>query len=516
MTRLKNAYLCVALFLSLSSWTQAAEYPLPQEQQRVFALLDLGGEVFSLKSGAYLQETLMPVFEYLKLMSVGAEAAFAEAANPAFDPKILSHVKDLPSLLGLDEMKSMGNSTKQLDNGYYRTQYLLELDADASGWLWNYAGKSQPIRDLIAQQPENSSLLLHLSFNAPALWKDLLAASKLVGEFGQGMPVMDQSMRSMGFPLDDLLNSFHEGWSFSVSIDEEKRFLVDAEDPVKIPAMALRLRIPDPTKRLYTALSAWPLILQLPVSTKQVEEQSITQLPLPIPVSPAQQLSLAYVDAAVVLSTDESILAASRSEDPPMNALLDSLPMTSSSAMLLVNPKLGAFLDRYQKEQMEIMMNGESAEDLSPEQRKVMEEMQQSVAKMMSPSEYLIPAMVYHRSEGLVHSLILHNRPQNPSLNLGAVAGTGLLAGIAIPSFVKAREAAQENVSINHLRMIQAAKDQWAIENNMTGDSVPTEADLAEYFMNGEFPVCPLGGEYIIGPVNEDPISTVLGDLLNP
>ena len=41
------------------------------------------------------------------------------------------------------------------------------------------------------------------------------------------------------------------------------------------------------------------------------------------------------------------------------------------------------------------------------------------------------------------------------------VAIIGLLAAIAIPSFMKARTTAQKNSCINSLRQIESAKDQW-------------------------------------------------------
>ena len=52
------------------------------------------------------------------------------------------------------------------------------------------------------------------------------------------------------------------------------------------------------------------------------------------------------------------------------------------------------------------------------------------------------------------------------------VAIIGLLAAIAIPNFVKARENAQLNSILNNLRIIEGAKDQWALESKKgTGDT---------------------------------------------
>ena len=45
------------------------------------------------------------------------------------------------------------------------------------------------------------------------------------------------------------------------------------------------------------------------------------------------------------------------------------------------------------------------------------------------------------------------------------VAIIGLLAAMAIPSFMKARNTSQKNICINNLRQIDSAVDQWAIEN---------------------------------------------------
>lgn len=77
------------------------------------------------------------------------------------------------------------------------------------------------------------------------------------------------------------------------------------------------------------------------------------------------------------------------------------------------------------------------------------------------------------------------------------VAIIGLLVAIAIPSFVKAREHAQKNSCINNLRMIDAVKQQWALENRKGGTAVPVQSDLQPYLVRGtggRIPTCPAGG----------------------
>src|SRR6516164_8722446 len=61
------------------------------------------------------------------------------------------------------------------------------------------------------------------------------------------------------------------------------------------------------------------------------------------------------------------------------------------------------------------------------------------------------------------------------------VAIIGLLAAIAIPNFVKARETARKNTCINNLRLIDGAKQTWALEANAAATSTPNEGNIAPY-----------------------------------
>jgi len=65
------------------------------------------------------------------------------------------------------------------------------------------------------------------------------------------------------------------------------------------------------------------------------------------------------------------------------------------------------------------------------------------------------------------------------------VAIIGLLAAIAIPNFVRAREAAQANACINNLRQIDGAKQQWALETRQATNATPGIGDITPYLGRG-------------------------------
>ena len=71
-----------------------------------------------------------------------------------------------------------------------------------------------------------------------------------------------------------------------------------------------------------------------------------------------------------------------------------------------------------------------------------------------------------------------------------------------------------ENACINNLRQIDAAKQQWALENGKNAGDVPTAEDLKPFFKNGVFPTCPAGGTYTIGAVSNAPTCSIPGHKL--
>jgi prepilin-type N-terminal cleavage/methylation domain-containing protein len=64
------------------------------------------------------------------------------------------------------------------------------------------------------------------------------------------------------------------------------------------------------------------------------------------------------------------------------------------------------------------------------------------------------------------------------------VAIIGLLAAIAIPNFVRARESAQLNSIANNLRILEGAKEQWALETKQATSATCSLATLTDYLKN--------------------------------
>ena len=92
------------------------------------------------------------------------------------------------------------------------------------------------------------------------------------------------------------------------------------------------------------------------------------------------------------------------------------------------------------------------------------------------------------------------------------VAIIALLASIAVPSFLRARKRSQATATLETCRMIDGAKDQYAIEAGKPGGIQPTGVDLQPYVkknsklyndLTSNKAYDPLGREITIGKIDE-------------
>lgn len=90
------------------------------------------------------------------------------------------------------------------------------------------------------------------------------------------------------------------------------------------------------------------------------------------------------------------------------------------------------------------------------------------------------------------------------------VAIIGLLAAIAIPSFVKARNTAQQNGCINNLRMIDSGKEQAALANKWAAGNAPSTIVVNTYIKGDSTPECPAGGAYTYNVIGTNPACNII------
>jgi prepilin-type N-terminal cleavage/methylation domain-containing protein len=88
----------------------------------------------------------------------------------------------------------------------------------------------------------------------------------------------------------------------------------------------------------------------------------------------------------------------------------------------------------------------------------------------------------------------------------------GVLAAMALPHFVKARETSRQKLCIENLFQIESAKQQWGLDQNKSDGDVPGRSDLigiASYIR--VLPDCPSGGSYDFKAIGTTATCTIPG-----
>jgi len=86
------------------------------------------------------------------------------------------------------------------------------------------------------------------------------------------------------------------------------------------------------------------------------------------------------------------------------------------------------------------------------------------------------------------------------------VAIIALLAVIAIPNFMKARNSARVKSCMQNLRVMDSAKAQWALDMRQPSSARPASTDIVPYIRDGQLPACPANGTYRIRSLTRQPI----------
>jgi RNA polymerase sigma factor (sigma-70 family) len=79
----------------------------------------------------------------------------------------------------------------------------------------------------------------------------------------------------------------------------------------------------------------------------------------------------------------------------------------------------------------------------------------------------------------------------------------------------------QRNQCLNNLRQISAAMQQFALENRLAATNIVTVDQILKYLPGNVLPVCPSGGTYLVGSLNEVPVCSIPdhvlpADILSP
>lgn len=491
-----------------------AEAPKPvqivQTQQPVRAeltQLDLDGNFLLFMDTSSMKARIN---QYIDL---NANMAKMELPEEQVD-SIVSLVKKGIDDSGLLSVDSYAMSMKPLENGLTRTISVLDYGAeDADTILWRVLA-SEP-RELkgIQYAPSDAVLVENSTAGLNEIWKIF---NEVTSDF---LPPEQQAMLNeqidmvemmIGAKLSELFGSLDNEILVSIQLSDISKCVIPIDDAT--------LTIPEPsaiiglqTKNPMISALILQQLKQVEVPLTETEIDGFTlhtfYLPMPLPISFAP--TLVQTDDYLLIGTNPETIAKALESYKKKNGLI-SVPEYKKlfadapakvSAVSYLSPR---FMEEYKAAMTQLV------ENLDEEELDTLFNMIFSNMREIQGSKYMLktPTGIYSRSYS--------NMAPNPG-ELIATAGVGyvgLMASIAIPSFETARSNAIEKTCENNRRIIQAAKDQWAIENGKMDNAQPTAADLDEYISGGfDALQCPAGGTYEINSLDEEPSCSIHGSL---
>jgi competence protein ComGC len=437
--------------------------------------------------------------------------------NTANLNRVFGLVNHLITDSGIEDISGMGMSSVEIEKGLYRNKMLLHhYPGTGTGFLWKLCGKEPHALTGLDLLPTNTALAAFSDMDLPLLWtvaQDEATRSDFpqAREFLQNLP--DQFEQKTGLKWDAVLDSLGGECGFVLTLDESNNIpipLAGSAMMIPEPGLLLVLKVNDDT--IFNRIDQQLKANQQVISVDRAGLKMRT-MPAPLPflsmLRPTAASSGGYLFIASSDALVNEVLAVKSGKFPGLKTtdefkrLSQNIP-DQGNQFTFMSERFGRVLFQIQQQ----AMDAQSARGGAAAQPPWLKEFFRSR-----------PAFAYsigmNTSQGCLGIGNGSASYANMAL-LPAVAVPAMLSAIAIPNFVKAREKSQQNACINNLRMIDAAKNQWALENNKkTGD--PCTADgLKPYIRltNGQIPKCPAGGTYTIGAIGESPKCSIPGHLL--
>lgn len=507
---------CIVWSVLLASTTMAAANDAAKPAaaraayQAIAAHLDTGGDL-------YVVANLQGVVKDVTAM-VGALADVAGAAAQGQAPAQLGpRLQDFMSRSGLDAIAGYGLSTVPRADGLHNVKLFLGRDPQASAKpAWRaMVGEAPRAPTCLDYLPRDTVMARTGTGDAAAFWLLLRQAFEtLGGQAGsQQFANLEQGLsQALGTNVSTVVAALGGEcfWSLQLAADQTMSLPLPAAPgqqagqlTIPSPAMLLGIKVRDaaPARALAAALTRSGMPLERQTAEGATLLTARLPMPMPLPIS----LTCAQHDGMLLLGSSPAVVQlALRARgardglvaDPDFRAAFATLP-AANNGIAYIHPRFSATLRDVQGA---LARQGDN------------EALARLQSLMMKQNELGAFAVVNERDGVAVVGV--GSSGGREMLTQLAMAPIGMLAGIAVPSFVNARSRARSTACRSYLRMIEGAKEQWAMEHNKTAADTPTEQEIGLFLPGGRMPVCPQGGTYTIGKIGADPTCSLPGHQL--
>ncbi len=320
---------------------------------------------------------------------------------------------------------------------------------------------------------------------------------------------------NMGAHPDKLFESLgNEGFcSLQLSTNNTIEIPSAKGSTIKIPSPSFLMVLAVKDDTLLKAIEQPLTRAQLPVVKTECESAKISSINLPMPIPfPFQPSYAVYANFFLLGSTPEVLADAIKAfkgknglvATPEYKKAFLGTP-AANNGIVYLSPRFTRTMTEFQTSMM-ASSGDPSATAMSSAMQKLFgakgEEMSAFVIQNL-PDGMLSTGLTSSGGKEIAGTLLL-----------APVATVGLMAAIAVPSFMKARTTSQGHSCINNMRQIEAAKEQWALAAAKKEGDQPDIPAVLEYIKGAKLPVCPQGGTYKINAIGVNVECSIPGHVL--
>ncbi|MFN2167848.1 MAG: hypothetical protein ACK2U9_16510, partial [Anaerolineae bacterium] len=461
--------------------------PTPEATEARFrsvaAHLDLGGDF-------YFYLSLDDLLE--QAVSTGREFAASlddDAATVVADKLAAADVALRES--GIYNLASIGVSSKPGAGGLNRIKSFVGIDDFlARGSFWKAFGGAPGEMAIANYIPDDAALVRLINMDPAAGWDWIRG---MIGTVA-GDEALEQ--------LDGKLAEAREAGgvdpvSVIRSLGNELLFcaFLDDSQPVKLPGPQGQTQIPAPSVLLGLAVKdrTIPDLLQgrlaaqgTLLSTQVVDGVETIQVPNPFPLPVPVQPAMAVQDGILLIASTPDLLqralAAGRGtgrfvEGATFARVFGPLP-SPVNGMAYVDPAMSKLL-------VSMQLSGlQGQENLPPPLRAAIEKWVGMVSQVEGA------AVRVNLPDGILCDSLSTQSGRNQVALVLSVVPAAIVAAVVLPAWTRARTQAQGTACSANLRMIEAAKQMYALEHNLEDGEMPPPEGLTPFFPGG-LPVCP-------------------------
>ncbi|MBP7828318.1 MAG: hypothetical protein KA248_00220 [Kiritimatiellae bacterium] len=494
----------MALALLLPSGARAGD---PARSAELFdqaaAELDLHGDMFVYFQIENLVEGLLGKFKAAMERVAQQDDSAAEAAD------VFRRLDAFLRGQGLYDGVSVGLSSKPRPDGLFEVKsFIGRRPAENEPLFWRMLGGAPRALRVLDLLPADAALVVSADIQPADIWAFLQAAVREVGSeqaHEEMRAAVDELKTSAGADLDALLASLSGELAVSVQLSKEKTLpLPLGEEGIEVPepSLLIAIGVKDDSlmQLLLTLLGGSGLTFEEQQTGGATLHVSPAVAEAPFPLQPALAQHEGFLLAGStpdVLAQAVAVLggAPGLKAEAGFQALTQGLP-AEHNGLTFIDERLKAAAYEIQRGAIRGDMDEEEAE-------LTLELMDLFFGWSMKGS--VASVRVVKPTGLLTHSVTPTGGRE--VLLLGAAMPAGMLAAITIPSFTRARSHAQHAQMINTLRLVDAAKQQWALEESKNDGEEVTEADIEPYLRPGSLALPP-GHTLTINPLGEDPVIT--------